>query len=160
MLILAGYLYVACPALAQLVPGTVELNLASHSGPEDLRACDRDHPDRRDAGRVSGVNRRISMRRRSSWRAAEALGTAFIVFLVGYIQVKYAAYPRWLLSLDRSAAITGGVSAYVPAAFLMAALGAWLYARRRIRTINDQFRLHTRISSGGRRCSWNEPRQS
>ncbi len=58
---------------------------------------------------------------------------------MGYVLVVYARYPRWLLSLDRAAVITGGVSPYVPTAFLMGALDAWLYARRRIRAINDTF---------------------
>jgi hypothetical protein len=138
LLILAGYFYVACPALAQLVPGTVELNLASHSGPKIFAHAIVITPIvvTLAAFLASIAEFRAS---RSLWRAAEALGTAFVVFLVGYIQVRSAAYPRWLLSLDRSAAITGGVSAYVPVAFLMAALGAWLYARRRIRKINDNF---------------------
>jgi hypothetical protein len=51
----------------------------------------------------------------------------------------YSKSPQWLLSLDRSTAITGGVSAHVPATFLMAALSAWLYSRRRISSVNDSF---------------------
>jgi hypothetical protein len=138
VMILAGYLYIACPALARLVPGTVELNLASGSWSQifpwlivlmpivvTLAGC-----------LAPGAEFRAG---HSLWRAAETLGTVFVVGMVLFVQVQYAAYPRWLLSLDRSAAITGGVSAHVPAAFLMAALGAWLYSRRRISTINDTF---------------------
>ncbi len=143
MLILAGYLYVDCPAFAQLVPGTVELNLASHSWSGifpwtfvlmpivvTLAALFAAVAEFRAGSFVVARGRSTGhrVRRRHGWLRSEA---------------KYAASPWWLLSLDRSAAITGGVSAHVPAAFLMAALGAWLYARRRIATINEAFAFAT-----------------
>ena len=118
ILILLGYLYLACPALAQLVPGTVLLNLVSHSWsrvfpwvlvlvPLGVTLA---------AFLAAVVEFRAG---HSWWRAAEAILTLLIAIMVGYFLVVYARYPRWLLSLDRAAVITGGVSPYVPTAFLM-----------------------------------------
>ena len=139
LIVLAGYLYVACPAFTQLIPGTIELNLVKHfwllHGFPWLLAL---LPT---VVVLSAVLAALVEFRagHSSWRALEAAGGVLIIVMVGFAQFKHAADPRWLLSLDRSAAITGGVSAYVPVAFMMAALGAWLYARRRIRSINETF---------------------
>ncbi len=138
ILILAGYLYLACPAFAQLVPGTVLLNLVSQrwSGifPWALvmiPLC---------VTLAAFLAAFFEFRSgHSSWRAVEAVGTVLVLIMVGFVQVGCAANPRWLLSLDRSTVITGGVSPYVSTAFLMAALGAWLYARRRIHAINETF---------------------
>jgi hypothetical protein len=138
VLILAGYLYISCPALARLVPGTVELNLATGAWPGIFQWAILVVPI---TVILAALMAPITEFRasRSHWRALEAVGAALVVILVGCVQVNFAASPRWLLSLDRSAAITGGVSAQVPVAFLMAALGAWLYSRHRISMINATF---------------------
>ena len=89
VLILAGYLYVACPALAQLIPGTVELNVASgwwSSGSAIALAL---------APIVVTLSALLAMvaefrTSHSPWRAAEALGLVLVVVMVAYVQVTLA----------------------------------------------------------------------
>jgi hypothetical protein len=155
VLVLAGYFYVASPALGQVISARVELNVASGWWSSGFSAALVLAPI---AVILSALLALVAEIRasHSPWRAAEALGTVLVVLVVGYVQVKLATRAWWLLSLDRSAAITGGVSAYVPVAFMMAALGAWLYARRRISSINDTFALAPEYASPSAEGSGNQ----
>ena len=91
LLILAGYLYVACPAFAQLVPGTVELNLASGSLSRVFPFAIVLIPI---VVTLTALVASVAEFRagHSSWRAAEVLGTVLVMIIVGYVQVKYAAH--------------------------------------------------------------------
>ena len=81
--------------------------------------------------------------RRDPWARAEAgVMLALLAVAVGLaVGLGRFGGAWWPLALDRSAAITGGVSAYVPVWFLMGALGCWLYLRNRVRRINKGLSL-------------------
>ena len=142
--IFAGYLYVSCPLLASFPPWrVVDLNL-DRLWLSDwfyyglcaifLRV-------------VAAVISAPIEEGRSGRRATFAVGVEAVAMSILLLVAIFGAvvHPpdgaRWPLSLDRSAAITGGVSAYVPAWFMMGALASWLYARSRIRELKQDLGL-------------------
>ncbi len=145
VLILGGYLFIASPGLAQLVPGTVRLNFATlawRGVPLAVVLL----PIAVTAAALAAPI--VEFRTRGAyWRLVEVVGIVVVIVVAGYVQVACSKSAWWLLSLERSTAITGGVSAFVPALFLMAALGGWLIASRRISTINDSLAFRPKDGS-------------
>jgi hypothetical protein len=98
---------------------------------------------------VASIVAPIVERGRVGWRYPWARTEAGVMLALLVVAVWMAVALVWFggawwpLALDRSAAITGGVSPYVPVWFLMGALGCWLYLRNRVRRINRGLSLPT-----------------
>ncbi len=82
-----------------------------------------------------------NVRNQGGWHWVELLVVSSGSLATFIAQRSLLADPNRLLSLDRSCALTGGVSAYVSTLFLMSALGAWAYARGKVLKITEQYSL-------------------
>ena len=137
-LIFSGYLYIACPILAFEL-GLVDLNLDKVVGRWFLSSALFLTFCLVLLATILAPIAECAVGRRSVAGARAEVGGLLVPLVVmfgGIMSMSLSGSAWWPLTLDRSAAITGGVSPYVPVMFLMIALGSWTYARGRIREIN------------------------